>query len=75
MAMEDPWPKEGTQLAVGVQPPGFSPVTREILEDVVRRLVAELRPEKIILFGSYVYGTPSADSDVDLPVIMASSSR
>jgi predicted nucleotidyltransferase len=33
--------------------------------------VAErFRPEKIILFGSYAYGTPHADSDVDILVIM-----
>src|ERR1043166_758218 len=35
------------------------------------RAVAErFQPEKIILFGSYAYGTPHADSDVDLLVIM-----
>src|SRR5205823_13876116 len=27
-------------------------------------------PDKIILFGSYAYGTPHADSDVDLLVVM-----
>lgn len=30
----------------------------------------EFRPEKIILFGSYAYGQPTEDSDVDLLVIM-----
>src|SRR5437870_5029122 len=30
----------------------------------------EFRPEKIILFGSYAYGRPSENSDVDLLVIM-----
>ena len=30
----------------------------------------EFRPEKIILFGSYGYGQPTEDSDVDLLVIM-----
>ena len=35
------------------------------------RLVAErFHPDKIILFGSYAYGTPHADSDVDILVIM-----
>lgn len=35
------------------------------------RLIAErFHPDKIILFGSYAYGTPNADSDVDLMVIM-----
>jgi predicted nucleotidyltransferase len=33
-------------------------------------LVAEAtNPDKIILFGSYAYGTPSDDSDLDLLVI------
>src|SRR5437870_4230988 len=34
--------------------------------------VAErFQPEKIILFGSYAYGKPDADSDVDILVVMA----
>ena len=32
-------------------------------------LVEEFRPEKVILFGSYAYGQPDEDSDVDLLVI------
>ena len=35
-----------------------------------RRIGEKFRPEKIILFGSYAYGTPHAESDVDLLVIM-----
>jgi len=35
-----------------------------------REIVEYFRPEKIILFGSYAYGTPSPDSDVDLLVVM-----
>lgn len=35
-------------------------------------LVAEsIAPEKIILFGSYAYGTPTERSDVDLLVVMS----
>jgi predicted nucleotidyltransferase len=41
---------------------------------VIRRFAREVaerfRPEKIILFGSYAYGEPHADSDVDILVIM-----
>lgn len=37
---------------------------------VVERIVLTLNPEKIVLFGSYAWGTPSPDSDVDLLVIM-----
>ena len=35
-----------------------------------RRIAAEFKPRRIILFGSYAYGTPTEDSDVDLLVIM-----
>src|SRR5947209_4401729 len=35
-----------------------------------RLLARDFRPRKIILFGSYAYGRPSRDSDVDLLVIM-----
>jgi len=31
----------------------------------------EFRPHKIILFGSYAYGRPTDDSDVDLLVVMS----
>src|SRR5919199_1638492 len=35
-----------------------------------RQIAERFHPEKIILFGSYAYGTPHAESDVDLLVIM-----
>lgn len=35
-----------------------------------REIAAQFHPEKIILFGSYAYGTPHEESDVDLLVIM-----
>ena len=41
-----------------------------ILDEMVRRLVAELQPEQIILFGSRAWGEPDEDSDVDLFVIV-----
>ncbi len=46
---------------------------QDILDEMVRRLVDEFRPEKIILFGSYAWGEPSEDSDVDLFVIVSDS--
>jgi predicted nucleotidyltransferase len=33
-------------------------------------IAREFRPRKIILFGSYAYGKPTKDSDVDVLVIM-----
>lgn len=35
-----------------------------------QRIADRFRPDKIILFGSYAYGTPHEESDVDLLVIM-----
>jgi predicted nucleotidyltransferase len=72
---EDHWPTGGTQLVAGVQPPGFTPVTEEILAEIVRRIVTTLHPERVILFGSYAYGTPSDHSDVDLLVILETHAR
>ncbi len=36
--------------------------------DIVKKL-KPLQPEKIILFGSYAYGKPKEDSDIDLFII------
>ena len=44
-----------------------------ILDEMIRRLVAEFQPEQIILFGSHAWGEPTADSDVDLFVIVPDS--
>ena len=43
-------------------------VTESIIQQLVDR-IKKFDPEKIILFGSYAYGTPGEDSDVDLFVI------
>lgn len=40
------------------------------IQEFCDRLVAEFHPDKIILFGSYAHGTPTADSDVDLLIIL-----
>ena len=52
-----------------VRPTGFPPVA-QTLPKAIRRLTRKLKPEKIILFGSYAYGNPTPDSDVDLLIIM-----
>lgn len=45
------------------------PVTPALINSIVERLVENLDIEKIILFGSYVTGSPTKDSDIDLLVI------
>lgn len=44
------------------------PVSRS-LQQAVQKIVKALNPEKIILFGSFAYGKPTPDSDVDLLII------
>jgi predicted nucleotidyltransferase len=34
------------------------------------RIAQEFQPERIILFGSYAYGTPNDDSDIDILVVL-----
>jgi uncharacterized protein len=46
-----------------------------VVQEIVRRLVAEYAPERIILFGSYAYGEPHADSDIDLLVVKDTPAR
>ncbi len=40
----------------------------ELKPQIVKALMP-LKPDKIILFGSYAYGTPNEDSDIDLFLI------
>ena len=49
------------------------PVTEALLQAITQRIVENFDPEKVILFGSRSAGTPRADSDVDLLVIMNAS--
>ncbi len=50
-------------------PPGKR-VTRRQIAAVARHIAERFDPEKIILFGSYAYGKPTAESDVDFLVVM-----
>ena len=54
-------------------PMGLKVSVGKSLRPAIQKIVNELRPEKVILFGSYAYGKPSPHSDVDLLVIMKTS--
>lgn len=41
------------------------------IADLGEKIAREFQPERIILFGSYAYGNPRPDSDVDLLVVLA----
>src|SRR5438477_11900215 len=45
-------------------------VPMHLIRRFARQVAECFHPDKIILFGSYAYGTPHADSDVDILVIM-----
>ncbi|MBI2332477.1 MAG: nucleotidyltransferase domain-containing protein [Chloroflexi bacterium] len=51
-------------------PAGLKVPVGKSLRPAIQKIVSELSPEKVILFGSYAYGTPNPHSDVDLLVIM-----
>ena len=36
------------------------------IQALSEQIVEQFQPDRIILFGSYAYGTPNEDSDVDL---------
>ncbi|PZR98409.1 MAG: hypothetical protein DLM69_08705 [Candidatus Chloroheliales bacterium] len=46
-----------------------------MIERFVRQIAERFDPERIILFGSYAYGKPTPDSDVDILVIMNTPMR
>lgn len=50
-------------------------VTHRQIRDYAKEIARQFRPERIILFGSYAYGKPTRDSDVDLLVVMPHEGR
>ncbi len=42
---------------------------KKILNNIVTRLRQDYDPEQIILFGSYAYGNPTDESDIDLLIV------
>jgi uncharacterized protein len=45
-------------------------IPQSAIKAVVRQIAEQFRPQQIILFGSYAYGQPRPESDVDLLVVM-----
>lgn len=44
-------------------------ISEKDLQPITAKIVREFDPEKIILFGSLVWGTPDVDSDADLFIV------
>ncbi|MGQ9629428.1 MAG: nucleotidyltransferase domain-containing protein [bacterium] len=45
------------------------------IQNILEKLVSGYAPQKVILFGSYAYGNPRPDSDIDLLIIKETSER
>jgi predicted nucleotidyltransferase len=63
-AQPSPFPFPPKRLYSGANIP------MRVIRRYSRAIAEEFHPDKIILFGSYAYGTPHEDSDVDLLVVM-----
>lgn len=48
---------------------------KEIIRGITNKIKTHFQPQKIILFGSYAWGKPTEDSDIDLFLIMESNLR
>src|SRR5258708_2365368 len=63
-AKQSPFPFPAKRVYSGANVP------MRVIRRYARAIADEFHPDKIILFGSYAYGTPTEDSDVDLLVVM-----
>jgi len=50
-------------------------VSKEVIEEIKSRLVKAYDPVEIYLFGSYAWGTPTEDSDLDLLIVVEESEQ
>ena len=46
-----------------------------IVTNMLNKLISGYAPQKVVLFGSHVYGRPHSDSDIDLLIIKDTSER
>ena len=44
-------------------------ITEQKISEVAEKIAKEYQPEKIILFGSYAWGKPTEDSDIDFFIL------
>jgi len=48
-------------------------IDKKLIDKITKKLVAAYNPIEIYLFGSYAWGTPDRDSDIDLLIIVEKS--
>ena len=47
----------------------------EIINKIVEKIKMRYQPEKVILFGSYGWGNPTKDSDIDLLIVKKTNQK
>jgi uncharacterized protein len=50
-------------------------IENELIRQLVEKIVRSYSSKKIILFGSYAYGNPTPESDIDLLIIKNTDKR
>lgn len=50
-------------------------ITKQTIKNITDKIAEEFSPAKIILFGSYGWGMPHEDSDIDLFIIKETNDR
>lgn len=50
-------------------------ISEEIIRELISQIASQFKPKQIILFGSYAYGKPRPESDVDLLIVMDTELR
>ncbi len=53
----------------------MQPINEKLIQEMRDKIVENYNPKKIILFGSYAYGNPTNDSDIDLLIIKDTDER
>ena len=50
-------------------------VNESNFDDIIKRLIDLYKPNEIFLYGSYAWGKPTADSDIDLFIVLNHSDK
>ena len=69
------WKRSSIPAPKNVRRPKSQAIPMASIRRYARQVAEQFRPDRIILFGSYAYGTPHEDSDVDILVVMATRSQ
>lgn len=60
---------------LGIMGSNMEQVTRKSISAFAAQVAKQFRPQQIILFGSYAYGNPTDNSDVDILVVLPFKGR